>query len=72
MNPKTPSNRYTPFEFAAKYPAIDSDQLLGYVSRNLKKLDEKGIIYWKSKYSSVYLIDEKKFFKYILYFPIKY
>ena len=71
MKTNTRYRQYTPFELAEKYPAINSDQLLGYVHRNLKELDEYGVISWRDRYSSVFFIDEKKFFKHVLYFKIK-
>lgn len=65
------SRTVTAREFAAKHPGIDFDQLQGFINHNEKDLYEHGVLDFRNIESLVMLIDERKFFNYLLYFPIQ-
>ena len=69
----TQTTKLTPLEFVARYPAIDVEQLIGFLCYNIKKLGTYEAVSFRCNldtYSIV--IDEKRFFKCLLYFPGQY
>ena len=71
MGTGTQPTKVTPLEFAKRHPGVNPDLLLGFVHHNEKDLYARGAIDWRSSESSVLLINERRFFDYILYFPIQ-
>ena len=69
----TQPTKLTPLEFVARYPAIDVEQLIGFLCYNIKKLDACEAVSFRCNLDTYsVMIDEKRFFKCLLYFPGQY
>ena len=61
---------YTPTEFVAQYPFVDLDRLVGFINYNSEALHVCGAIAYEMHDQVVFLIDEKKFFGFMLRFHV--
>ena len=63
---------YTPTEFVAQYPFVDLNRLFGFISYHSEALRICGAIAYEMRDRVVFLIDEKKFFGFMLRFHVGY
>ena len=61
---------YTPTEFVAQYPFVDLDKLVGFINYHSEALHMCDAIAYQMRDRVVFLIDEKKFFGFMLRFHV--
>ena len=72
MDTNTQTSRFTLTQFAERHSEIDLDQLVGFVRHKTIELHLHGAISFRSAESPIILIDEHKFFSFLLNFPVTF